>query len=191
MQKKACFARSKPVRSVELTDRYLCFSLKNTVGLLKAGGEFALRAMKRLINFSSIFRRKEEDQALPPRAPGDVDSVSSDLRPVDLDTVGGHITIPGEAIEGMLEGRARVRAAHLKSLNSSPQHRNKKRSRVTTDANQRDLARVAQFKWSRDYAARAYRRVVIRSSLSNRMGGILYDARRSAVALGKILETVL
>jgi hypothetical protein len=103
------------------------------VRLLKAEGEFALRAMKRSTNFSSISRRKEEDQAPPPgdqtdRAtlgqrrlgrsvklvPGDVESVSSDSPPVDWGTVGGGITTPGEAIEGILGGRARVKAMHLK-----------------------------------------------------------------------------
>jgi hypothetical protein len=69
MQKKACFAGSKLIRKWEPTDRSLRLSLQNTVELLKNGGEFALRAMKRSMNFGSNFRcREEEDQAPPPRS---------------------------------------------------------------------------------------------------------------------------
>jgi hypothetical protein len=94
--------------------------------------------MKRSINFGNIFRRKE-DQAPPPSdqtdhaalarrligrsiklARGDLEPVSSDLPPLDWDKVEGLVKIPGEAIEGLLEGRARVRAVHLKSLSPSP-----------------------------------------------------------------------
>jgi hypothetical protein len=95
--------------------------------------------MKRSINFGSIFREKGADQTPRPNsqtdqaalaqrlvgrpiklAKGDLKPVSKDSPPVDWDTVGGHVTILGEAIDGMLEGRARVRASHLKSLVPSP-----------------------------------------------------------------------
>jgi hypothetical protein len=39
---------------------------------------------------------------------------------MDWDAVDGQITILATAIEGMLEGRARIRAQHLKSLSPSP-----------------------------------------------------------------------
>jgi hypothetical protein len=112
MQKKACFARSKLVRSAIPTDRSLCFSLKqHTVELLKAGGEFALRAMKRSMNFSSIFRSKEEDQAPPPGPCGARPAAPRTLTQIgpersragefriavrELGVVSGHITIPDE-----------------------------------------------------------------------------------------------
>lgn len=95
--------------------------------------------MKRSINFGSIFRRKEDQQSQPASdqtdqavllerlagrsiklAQGDLSPVSSASSPVDWDAVDGQITILATAIEGMLEGRARIRAQHLKSLSPSP-----------------------------------------------------------------------
>jgi hypothetical protein len=95
--------------------------------------------MKRSLNFGSIFREKGADQTPPPSAQtdqaalaqrllgrpikltsGDLKPVSKDSPPLDWDMVGGQITILGEAIDGMLDGRARVRASHLKSLVPSP-----------------------------------------------------------------------
>jgi hypothetical protein len=95
--------------------------------------------MKRSINFSSIFRR-EEDQLPPPSSDqtdhvalaerirersiklhrGELEPVSSASSPLDWEAVDGQIIIQGAAIEGMLEGRARIRAAHLKGLSPSP-----------------------------------------------------------------------
>jgi hypothetical protein len=95
--------------------------------------------MKRSINFSSIFSRK--DDQLPPPADdqndnaafaerlrersiklhrGDLEPVSSASPPLDWDAVDGHITVPAAAVQGMLEGRARIRAADIKSLSPSP-----------------------------------------------------------------------
>ena len=95
--------------------------------------------MKRSINFSSIFRRN--DDQLPPSADdqtdnaalverlrersiklqrGDLEPVSSASPPLDWDAVDGHISVPAAAVEGMLEGRARIRAADIKSLSPSP-----------------------------------------------------------------------
>jgi hypothetical protein len=95
--------------------------------------------MKRSINFSSIFRRNEDQ--LPPPADdqtddaalaerlrersiklerGDLEPVSSASPPLDWDAVDGHITVPAAAVEGILEGRARIRAADIKSLSPSP-----------------------------------------------------------------------
>jgi hypothetical protein len=138
-KKEACFAGSKLVRSLNLTNSLLCFSLRTVVELLKAGGQFALLAMKRSLNFGSIFREKGVDQTPPPSgqtdqaalaqrllgrpiklAKGDLEPVSKDSPPVDWDMVGGLVTIQGEAIDGMLDGRARVKASHLKSLVPSP-----------------------------------------------------------------------
>ena len=138
-KKEACFTGSKLVRSLDLTNLPLCFSLRTAVELLKAGGQFALLAMKRSLNFSSIFREKGVDQPPPPSgltdqaalaqrllgrpiklAKGDLEPVSKDSPPVDWDMVGGLVIIQGEAIDGMLDGRARVRASHLKSLVPSP-----------------------------------------------------------------------
>ena len=95
--------------------------------------------MKRSINFSSIFRRKDDqlpspadDQtdnaALAERLRersiklqrGDLEPVSSASPPLDWDAVDGHISVPAAAVEGMLEGRARIRAADIKSLSPSP-----------------------------------------------------------------------
>jgi hypothetical protein len=95
--------------------------------------------MKRSINFSSIFRRKDDqlpspadDQtdnaALAERLRersiklerGDLEPVSSASPPLDWDAVDGHITVPAAAVEGMLQGRARIRAADIKSLSPSP-----------------------------------------------------------------------
>ncbi len=95
--------------------------------------------MKRSINFSSIFHRKDDqlpspadDQtdnaALAERLRersiklerGDLEPVSSASPPLDWDAVEGRITVLAAAVEGMLEGRARIRAADLKSLNPSP-----------------------------------------------------------------------
>ena len=95
--------------------------------------------MKRSINFGSIFRRKEDQQPPPAGdqtnqavllerlagrsiklAEGDLSPVSSASPSVDWDTVGGQITILATAIEGILEGRARIRAQHLKNLSPSP-----------------------------------------------------------------------
>jgi hypothetical protein len=95
--------------------------------------------MKRSINFGSIFRRKEDQEpqsssdqtdqaALLERFTGrSIKLAAADLRPaapnsppLEWDRVDGAITIPAIAIEGMLEGRARIRAAHLKSLSPSP-----------------------------------------------------------------------
>src|SRR6202035_4397892 len=95
--------------------------------------------MKRSINFSSIFRRKDDqlpwpvdDQtdnaALAERLRersiklerGDLEPVSSASPPLDWDAVDGHITVPAAAVEGILEGRARIRAADIKSLSPSP-----------------------------------------------------------------------
>jgi len=39
---------------------------------------------------------------------------------LDWDAVDGRITVPAAAVEGMLEGRARIRAADIKSLSPSP-----------------------------------------------------------------------
>jgi hypothetical protein len=96
-------------------------------------------AMKRGINFGSIFGRKDGDQAPPPSdqtdhaalaqrllgrsiklVTGELEPVSSDSPPLDWDAVDGQITIPAEVIEGMLEGRARVRAIHIKRLSPPP-----------------------------------------------------------------------
>jgi hypothetical protein len=95
--------------------------------------------MKRSISFGSIFRRKEDQQPPPASdqtnqavllerlagrsiklAEGDLSPVSSASPSVDWDAVGGQITILATAIEGILEGRARIRAQHLKNLSPSP-----------------------------------------------------------------------
>jgi hypothetical protein len=95
-------------------------------------------AMKRSINFS-IFRRKEgpqrthateqtDRQALYERLAGrsitieegDLTPVEEGNPPLDWETVNGQITLVASAIEGLLEGRARVTAEYLKSLNPSP-----------------------------------------------------------------------
>ena len=94
--------------------------------------------MKRSINFS-IFRRKEgpqrthsteqtDRQALSERLAGrtitikegDLTPVADGDPPLDWNTVNGQITLLASAIEGLLEGRARVTAQFLKSLKPSP-----------------------------------------------------------------------
>jgi hypothetical protein len=95
--------------------------------------------MKRSINFGSIFRRKEDQQPSPASdqtnqavllerlagrsiklAESDLSPVSSASPSMDWDAVGGQITILATAIDGILEGRARIRAQHLKNLIPSP-----------------------------------------------------------------------
>jgi hypothetical protein len=93
--------------------------------------------MKRgTINFGgSIFRRRNDQQPTVADEPADQELLAQrlagrkitlkqdDLKPLTKETppidraiVNGHITLPATAIEGLLEGRARIRAQHLKSL---------------------------------------------------------------------------
>ena len=134
---KSLFYQVKTSTSHKLTDRYLCFSLRDILAL--ESGRSDRVAMKRSINFGSIFRRKEDQQPPPAGdqtnqavllerlagrsiklAEGDLSPVSSASPSVDWDTVGGQITILATAIEGILEGRTRIRAQHLKNLSPSP-----------------------------------------------------------------------
>jgi hypothetical protein len=134
---KSLFYQVKTSTSHKLTDRYLCFSLRDILAL--ESGRSDRVAMKRSINFGSIFRRKEDQQPPPAGdqtnqavllerlagrsiklAEGDLSPVSSASPSVDWDIVGGQITILATAIEGILEGRTRIRAQHLKNLSPSP-----------------------------------------------------------------------
>ena len=93
--------------------------------------------MKRgTINFGgSIFRRRNDQQPTGANEPADQELLAQrlagrkitlkqdDLKPLTKETppldgaiVNGQITLPATAIEGLLEGRARIRAQHLKSL---------------------------------------------------------------------------
>jgi hypothetical protein len=94
--------------------------------------------MKRSLNFGSIFRRKE-DQPPPPAGDqtdhalltkrlseriiklerGDLEPASSAAPPLDWEAVDGHLSVLGSAIEGILDGRARIKAASLKALSPS------------------------------------------------------------------------
>ena len=91
------------------------------------------------IKFRSIFRREDGQQPALPSEPtghsllaqqlGDrrITLNESDLKPLteqgpplDWETVNGQVTLLASTIEGLLEGRARIRAEHLKSLTPSP-----------------------------------------------------------------------
>ena len=97
--------------------------------------------MKRgTINFGgSIFRRRNDQQPtganeqadqelLAQRLAGrkitlkqdDLKPLTKETPPLDWAIVNGQITLPATAIEGLLEGRARIRAHHLKSLIPPP-----------------------------------------------------------------------
>ena len=95
--------------------------------------------MKRSINFASIFRRKDDrqpthsseqaDQGLLAQRlverkitlkEGDLKPLTEESPPLDWATVNGQLTLPAVIIDGLLEGRARIRARHLKSLTSLP-----------------------------------------------------------------------
>jgi hypothetical protein len=93
--------------------------------------------MRRSVNFGSIFRRKEDlrpaqsseqaevlSKVLAERMitfkEGDLKPMSPEIPALDWTTVGGQITVQGAAIEGLLEGRARIRAQQLKNLTPSP-----------------------------------------------------------------------
>jgi hypothetical protein len=95
--------------------------------------------MKRSINFASIFRRKDDrqpthsseqaDQGLLAQRlverkitlkEGDLKPLTEESPPLDWATVNGQLTLPAAIIDGLLEGRARIRARHLKSLTSLP-----------------------------------------------------------------------
>jgi len=97
--------------------------------------------MKRgTINFSgSIFRRRNDQQPtgateqadqelLAQRLAGrkvtlkqdDLKPLTKETPPLDRAIVNGQITLPATAIEGLLEGRARIRAQHLKILIPPP-----------------------------------------------------------------------
>jgi hypothetical protein len=93
--------------------------------------------MKRSINFGSIFRRKdgvpdskEESgkgavlERLAERAvtlkEGDLNPFTAGAPALEWTKVGDQITIPASAIEGLMEGRARIRARQLKHLEPAP-----------------------------------------------------------------------
>lgn len=95
--------------------------------------------MRRSIDFGSIFRRKDDQQPTHSSEQGDqgllakwladrkITLKESDLKPLteespllDWATVNGQLTLSAEAIDGLLQGRARIRAQHLKSLTPSP-----------------------------------------------------------------------
>jgi hypothetical protein len=89
------------------------------------------------INFASIFRRKEDPPASKEQSDraillerfagrqitlseGDLTPVGKESTPLDWALVNGHITIPASLVEGILEGRTRIRAELLKKLDPSP-----------------------------------------------------------------------
>src|SRR5271166_4137478 len=91
------------------------------------------------IKFRSIFRREDGQQPALPSEPtghsllaqqlGDrrITLNESDLKPLteqgpplDWGTVNGQVTLLASTLEGLLEGRARIRAEHLKRLTPSP-----------------------------------------------------------------------
>ena len=95
--------------------------------------------MKRSINFGSIFHRKESLQPTDSKEQsgrrillerfaarsialkeGDVVPLAKGTPALDWTTVSGRITVLASAIEGLLEGRARIRAQQLKGLKPSP-----------------------------------------------------------------------
>lgn len=95
--------------------------------------------MRRSINFGSIFRRKDDQQPadsseqaarglLAQRlAERKVTLKESDLKPLTAGTppldwanVNGQLTLRAGSIDGLLQGRARIRAGHLKTLTPSP-----------------------------------------------------------------------
>ena len=93
--------------------------------------------MNRSINFGSIFRRKDgvsdsNEQSgkgavlerLAKRAvtlkAGDLNPFTAGAPALEWTKVGDQITIPASAIEGLMEGRARIRARQLKLLEPAP-----------------------------------------------------------------------
>jgi hypothetical protein len=92
--------------------------------------------MKRSINFGSIFRRKDGPDSkeesgkgavlerLAERAvtlkEGDLNPFTAGAPALEWTKVGDQITIPASAIEGLMEGRARIRARQLKHLEPAP-----------------------------------------------------------------------
>lgn len=65
---------------------------------------------------------------------GDIVPLTKDSPPLDWNTVGGCITVSASDIEGLLEGRARIRAQQLKVLSPSPI------GRETKDTNEYDVS---------------------------------------------------
>jgi hypothetical protein len=95
--------------------------------------------MKRSIKLGSIFRPKENQATPPPSEQADqtllvqriagrsltlkegaLSPLSSTSPPLDWERVNGQILVPASGIEGLLEGRARIRAHQLKQLSPSP-----------------------------------------------------------------------
>jgi hypothetical protein len=91
------------------------------------------------INFGSIFRRKDglrqtDSKERADRGnllerfaerqltlnEGDVIPLAKDTPSLDWTTVNGRITVLASAIEGLLEGRTRIKAQQLKNLNPCP-----------------------------------------------------------------------
>jgi hypothetical protein len=94
--------------------------------------------MKREINFSSIFRRKDGQQPIPSEPAvnaalvqqlaqrqitlkeGQLTPITEEAPPLDWATVSGQVTLLASTVDGILEGRARIRAEHLKRLTPPP-----------------------------------------------------------------------
>jgi hypothetical protein len=95
--------------------------------------------MRRSINFGSIFRRKDDQQpadSSEQAARGllaqrlaerkvtlkesDLEPLTAGTPPLDWANVNSQLTLRAGSIDGLLQGRARIRAGHLKTLTPSP-----------------------------------------------------------------------
>ena len=136
--KTTCFNTQKLVPTHKTTEYFFCYYFNPRRW---PGQPPETIAMKRgTINFGgSIFRRTNDQQPaasnsqphqqlLPQRLADrkitlkhdDLKPLTKETPPLDWAIVNGQITVPATAVDGLLDGRARIRAEHLKSLIPPP-----------------------------------------------------------------------